>query len=468
MGEYIPRLREMWPRSVRLALAALLTAALVAVLVLTAGSGEEGRPRAKPRIALPSAASLARAVTAGGIERHMAALERIAARNHGNRAAGRRGYRESARYVQARLRAAGWRVSEQPARFPYFEERSPARVSAGGRSVRAAALRFSGSGAARARATPVGRGCRAADYSRLAKAAIAVAARGGCLLRAMALAAQRAGASALLVYDPARDGPPLAGTLIGPAARIPVVAVHRRTGLALGRAQPRVRVRVDAFSGRRRDVNVLAELGRGRRTIMAGAHLDSVPEGPGVNDDGSGIGTLLELAERMGRGRERPRRRVRLGFWASEELGLYGSRRYVRGLSRPERRALAAYLNLDMVGSANGGRFLYGGRAGAAATGARAVRRLFRRRGVALARIAVGGSSDHAPFARAGVPVLGLFSGADEVKTRAQQRRWGGRAGRPFDACYHLSCDGFRRVDRRTLSELSDGVAVALYAMAYR
>jgi aminopeptidase S len=189
--------------------------------------------------------------------------------------------------------------------------------------------------------------------------------------------------------------------------------------------------------------------------------------GPGVNDNGSGVGALLDFAQKAGHARERPRLRLRLAFWPDEELGLYGSNNYVRGLSRRQRRSIAAYLNLDMIGSANGGRFLYGGTAGAARDAGRAVRRLFRRRGVHLERVDVGDSSDHGPFHRAGVPVIGLFSGAAEIKTKAEAREWGGRAGRPYDSCYHLHCDRLKRVDLRTLSELSDGVAVALYRLGW-
>jgi hypothetical protein len=370
--------------------------------------------------------------------------------------------------VAAHLRAAGWRVSEPAVRFPYFEEHSRPLVRAGGRRLSAVSLRFSGSGSVRSRVVAVGTGCTSADYQGLPHASVAVAARGGCLLRALAMAAQRAGAGAVVVYDPARAGPPLAATLVGPGPRIPVVAVRRSAGRALVRRRPLVQVRVDAGSRQRTDRSVLAELGDGPRTVIAGAHLDSVPQGPGINDNGSAVGTLVALAEQAGRARQRPTRRLRLAFWAAEEPGLYGSTRFVQGLSRRERRRISAYLNLDMIGSANGGRFLYGGRRGAARSGARAVRRLFRRRGVALSRIAAGSSSDHAPFQAAGVPVLGLFSGATEVKGRAQQRAWGGRAGRAYDSCYHLRCDRLARANRRTLSELSDGVGVALYALAWR
>jgi hypothetical protein len=449
-------------------------AALLALVLAVAGglllAERAGRTAAPPRpaLALPNAAALARAITPAAIERHMAALQRIATRNGGNRGAGTSGYRQSAAYAAGRLRAAGWRVRELPSPFPYFAERSPPLVRAGGRRLQAATLRFSGSGDALARPTPVGSGCGASDYGGLPRGGVALVARGGCLLRTTALAAERAGAGAVLVYNPGHAGPFLPATLLGPGLRIPVVGISRRGGAALALGLPRLRVRVNAGTARRTDANVIAELGGGARVVMAGAHLDSVPEGPGVNDNGSGVGTLLAFAEQAGRARPRPRARLRLAFWSAEELGLYGSRRYVRGLPRAGRRAIAAYLNLDMVGSANGGRFVYGGTRGAARVAALAVRGLYRHRGERLRRIDVGDSSDHGPFNQAGVPVLGLFSGAAETKTKAEARDWGGRAGRPFDACYHLRCDRLARVDRRTLSELSDGVAVALFRLGWR
>jgi Zn-dependent M28 family amino/carboxypeptidase len=453
----------------RAGMAALLVLALALVVALVLAARLDSPP-APPRhtLALPNGAALARAIGPGGIERHMAALQRIADRNGGNRSAGTRGYAESAAYVAARLRAAGWRVRELPSPFPWFGERSPPIVRIDGRRIRVATLRYSGSGFALATPTRVGAGCDKPDYARMPRNGIALVERGGCLLRKTALAAQRAGASAVAVYNTAVRGPALPATLLGPGVRIPVVGISRRAGGALSRAPTRMSVRVDGVKARRTDPAVIAELGQGGRVVMAGAHLDSVAQGPGVNDNGSGVGTLLDFAEKAGRARERPRARLRLAFWPAEELGLYGSRRYVRGLSRAERRSIAAYLNLDMIGSANGGRFLYDGTQGAARSAALAVRDLFRRRGVRLKHIDVGDSSDHGPFHQAGVPVLGLFSGAAESKSKTERRYWGGRAGRAFDACYHLRCDRLARVDRRTLSELSDGVAVALFRLGWR
>jgi aminopeptidase S len=188
---------------------------------------------------------------------------------------------------------------------------------------------------------------------------------------------------------------------------------------------------------------------------MLGAHLDSVREGPGLNDNGSGVAAALALAERL-----RERRGLRFGFWGAEELGLHGSRRYVAALRPAERRRIAGYVNLDMVGSPNAVRYVYGdGRTRAA------LERALRARRLRFEATSVGGASDHAPFARAGISVGGLYSGGDERKTARQARAYGGRAGRALDPCYHRRCDTLERVDRRGLVELADAAGRALVAI---
>ncbi len=102
---------------------------------------------------------------------------------------------------------------------------------------------------------------------------------------------------------------------------------------------------------------MIAQTRKGDRKniVMAGAHLDSVAEGEGINDNGSGSAALLETAEAMAKGRA-PKNKVRFTWWGAEELGLLGSEHYVTDLSenRPARfQNIALYLNFDMVSSPN-------------------------------------------------------------------------------------------------------------------
>ena len=405
---------------------------------------------------------------------HLRALAGVGARNRGTRAAGTPGGVATEELIASRLRAAGWSVRFEPVGFPFFDERRPPVVALpGGRRLRAGndvrTLTYSAGGAARAPVQVVGggrpdAGCRAGDWRGFPRGRIALARRGVCPFAAKARRAQAAGAAALLVDDRASTGDrgPVTGTLGAPGVRIPVVALDAAAGAAVARARGPVRVRVDAVSERRTARNVIGELPgtEGRRVVMAGAHLDSVPDGPGVNDDGSGVAGLLALAARLGAA-PRPRDTVRLGFWTAEELGLYGSRRHVAALPAAERRRLRSYVNLDMIASPNAVLETYG----AGATEA-ALRRALDARGPAPARTSLGGASDHAAFQRAGVEVGGVFTGASERVGAAEARRFGARAGRPADPCYHRACDTLANADRPMLERVTDAVEVALRSLA--
>ncbi|MEA2317306.1 MAG: hypothetical protein QOD44_1495, partial [Solirubrobacteraceae bacterium] len=244
------------------------------------------------------------------------------------------------------------------------------------------------------------------------------------------------------------------GSLIRPGIRIPAVAVGR-AGLAL---RGPARLAVDTVAETRRTRNVIAERPGppARRVAMVGAHLDSVREGAGINDNGSGVASTLALAERL-----RDRRGLRFGFWGAEELGLYGSRGYVASLSAAERRRIAGYVNLDMVGSPNAVRYVYG-----RGLVRDALEQALRAGKLAFDQIQIGASSDHAPFEGAGIPAAGLYSGSEERKTARQARAYGGEAGRPLDPCYHRGCDRFERVDQKLLAELADAAGRALVQIA--
>ena len=68
--------------------------------------------------------------------------------------------------------------------------------------------------------------------------------------------------------------------------------------------------------------------------MMAGAHLDSVAEGPGINDNGSGSSALLEVAEQMAK--LKLPNKLRFAWWGAEEAGLVGSNFYVASLDAEE------------------------------------------------------------------------------------------------------------------------------------
>ena len=221
--------------------------------------------------------------------------------------------------------------------------------------------------------------------------------------------------------------------------------------------------------------NVIAQTrtGDGRRVVVLGAHLDSVRKGPGINDNGSGVAALLEIATRLG-GSPPVRNAVRFAFWGSEEDDLEGSTHYVDTLSRAERDAVLLYLNLDMLASPNPGYFVLGGEGrsraehgppGSAQVVCLLVEQLAAT-GVVARTVPLDRESDYAPFVDAGIPSAGVWTGDRGTKTRKQARRWGGRAGRPFDPHHHTGRDRLDTLDRTALDHFTRAVAGAVGRVA--
>ena len=112
-------------------------------------------------------------------------------------------------------------------------------------------------------------------------------------------------------------------------------------------------VTVDYTTETRTAYNVLAETksGNDANTVMAGAHLDSVQDGAGINDNGTGSAALLETAIQMSK--TKPNNTVRFAWWGAEEEGLLGSEHYVANLTEDQAADISLYLNFDMIGSPN-------------------------------------------------------------------------------------------------------------------
>ncbi len=216
--------------------------------------------------------------------------------------------------------------------------------------------------------------------------------------------------------------------------------------------------------------------GDANNVVMAGAHLDSVIAGPGINDNGSGSAAILETAEQLAK--VKPRNKLRFAWWGAEEAGLVGSTAYVTGLSQAERDKIALYLNFDMVGSPNHVFFIYDGDdsdgvgAPAGPAGSAQIEKTFERYfdsvGEPFKGTDFSGRSDYGPFIANGIPSGGLFTGAEGIKTAAEAAIWGGTAGQQYDPCYHLACDTYANNNDDALAVNSDGVAYATlqYAMS--
>jgi Zn-dependent M28 family amino/carboxypeptidase len=370
--------------------------------------------------------------------------------------------------------------------FAYFRETKPTvleRVSPGTqryeRGPDFVVMRYSGGGDFTAPVHPVdfgssSSGCESSDFSNFPNDAIAVMRRGGCPFTQKAAIAESNGARAALMANDGSPGrtAPLSATVFGTVG-IPSIVISSALGSELthlaqsGTVLMRISVTVkttNAYAS-----NVIADLpGRKPGVVLLGGHLDSVANGPGINDNGSGSALVLEVARQAKRLHIRPKHGLRFAWWGGEELGLLGSTSYVQSLSSKQRSRILDVLNFDMVGSPNFGRIVY--TADDAPSGSKRIENAFRAYFAAhklpIEAESLGGASDHAAFARAGIPVGGLFTGADEPKSAADAQRFGGQAGRSFDSCYHKSCDTPANIDYGILGQMADAGAVVAVRLA--
>ena len=424
----------------------------------------------------------------GRIETHLRALDRIARMSGGTRAVGSKGYDRSVAYVSRRMRSWGYEVERNGFDFDYFEQLSPTRVErlrprrayVDGRDVRA--MVYSGSGRVSEPVEPVefdlqsnehdGAGCSAEDFSSFPSGAVALVRPGNCFYRDQVVNAQDAGAEAVFISFPeftSATGVLRPTLLSGEGIEVPALAVTDETGVELALGRPIVRLTVRTRYTPRRGVSLIAQRrGVDDDVVMVGGHLDSVIDGPGINDNGSGIATILEMARTVAE--RRPDAAVRFGFWGGEEIGLLGSTAYVEGLSSEETASIEAYLNFDMVASPNFVRFVY--EDDVAPSGSDAIteifKRYFKKRNIEFETIDLGGRSDHGAFIQEGIPVGGLFTGAEMLKTRRQRRDYGGRAGESMDECYHRACDDIDNINEEVLGEMAGAIRRALFALLSR
>ena len=444
-------------------------------------------------------------MTPAGITEHLTALQSIAAVHDDTRASGTEGYDQSVDYVVSRLRTAGYSPTVQTFEFPFFRENAPSTLSQTSPTPTTydnpddfSSMTYSASGTVTdATVVPVDTtltptetstsGCEAADFPAEVDGAVALMQRGTCPFGDKVANAQTAGAVAAIVFNrgtPGNEGS-VAGTLGAPQADPGIPALGASFALGQDLADPAgttVSITSDTESEIRDTYNVLAETpgGKEKNTIQAGAHLDSVVAGPGINDNGSGSASLLEVAEAMAD--VQPRNKVRFSWWGAEELGLLGSEHYVADLAANDPAALqqiALYLNFDMVGSPNYVRFVYDGDnsafpvgpgAAEGPTGSGQIEALFhnyfRSQDLASDETPFSGRSDYGPFIAEGIPAGGLFTGAEGLKTAAQAAIYGGQAGVAYDHCYHADCDDFGNVNMDAIDEMSDAMAHAVYTYA--
>ena len=444
-------------------------------------------------------------VTINGMLAHERAFQFIANANGATRASGTPGYDASADYVEERLRSAGYRVERQEFMFRFYQETAPAelsQVTPNAKDYETGSFQYSGSGEVTAPVQPVDvqipppaqpgstSGCEAADFAGFVAGNIALIQRGTCTFGVKAENAEAAGASAVIIFNEGQPGRTelITGTLGEETqVEIPVVGASFADGQELYNLAQAGEVTARVFTAildeQRPTSNVLAYSRQGNtdEKVVVGAHLDSVTEGPGINDNGSGSAGILEIAEELDETGldERLRRQLVFAFWGAEESGLVGSEYYVGQLTPTQLGRHYANLNFDMIGSPNYVRFIYDGDNSAFAPdgvnvfagppGSGEIEAIFERyfagQGLASDPTPFSGRSDYGPFIAAGIPAGGLFTGAEGIKTPEQAAVYGGTAGIAYDPNYHQAGDDITNVNTTALGQMADAAAHTTYTL---
>jgi Zn-dependent M28 family amino/carboxypeptidase len=444
--------------------------------------------------------ALRAAVTTSAIYTHLSQLYAIANANNGTRASGTPGYKASADYIVSKLPTNYFTITRQTFNYQKFTQLSDPTVNRVSPSpvtyvylTDYATFDYSGAGDVTGTVVPAGgiilpptanpssaSGCSPADFipASTSQPQIALVQRGSCNFSVKVINAQNAGYKAIIIFNEGNPGRTdlIQGTLENTGTfTIPAIGASYAMGKGLydlSQAGPvSLHVKVDSVTAQAQTENIIAETkaGRADRVVMAGGHLDSVDVGPGINDNGSGVGSLLEIAMQMSNLNIKPVNKVRFTWWAAEESGSVGSLYYVASLPKKEILDIAVYLNFDMVASPNFIREVYTFNGNPA--GSKAVTQLFTSffdsQGLTYQLPPTDdGRSDHASFSAVGIPVGGLFSGADTVKTHQEFLLFGGTEGAPLDACYHKACDDISNLNMTVLDQLSDAMAHAILTFA--
>jgi hypothetical protein len=474
-----------------------------------------------------SAATLLPCITKPDLLTHMQAFEKIAQDNlgpdgHPSRNSGEPGYRASVDYVANLMQQAGYDVTIQPYRIPYYAYKSiPALTEISptaanfvlnvdwtpGQSTgtTTAAIQPAGGIIIPPSATPSSAsGCTSADFSGFTAGHIALIQRGSCNFGVKIQNAEAAGASGVLIFNEGQPGRTdtmginiidANGTSFIP--QIPVGFTTFAIGQDLYNAYragpaPVMSLNIDAIvDPNRLDWNVIADSKGGDKNhvVVVDAHLDAI-YGEGMLDNASGSATILDIAQLMKN--VNPTNKLRFIWFGGEEIGLLGSQFYVDNLSSTDLSHIGYDLDADVTATPNytigvldpAGPDLFSGtssqtfpnRVYKPSTIARDVGiDYFKSIGKNHELFSPVGT-DAISFNNVGIPASGVLTGQDCCKTQAEVDLFGGTTG-PFEGigvspagCVDnpfLWCDNLFNNDFDVMTFMSKGFASMVLAMAF-
>lgn len=321
-------------------------------------------------------------------------------------------------------------------------------------------------------------GCVSSDFPVTVGGNIALIKRGKCSFGVKSEQAGLAGAVAAVVYN--TEDEEIHGTLGTPSKNhVATFGLSGKEGSQLADEISRGRIvegsaYIDADVDTIKTHNVVAQTTHGdpENCVMLGGHSDSVPEGPGINDDGSGSLSVLEVAVQLSK--FRVNNCVRFAWWSAEEEGLLGSDHYVASLSEKENLKVRLFMDYDMMASPNFAYQIYNATDAENPAGSEALRNLYvdwyEKQGLNYTFIPFDGRSDYDGFIRHGIPAGGIATGAEGVKTKEEAEQFGGRAGDWYDPNYHQLKDDLTNLNVTAWDVNTKLIAhsVATYARSFK
>ncbi|KAK3345856.1 hypothetical protein B0T25DRAFT_265092 [Lasiosphaeria hispida] len=404
------------------------------------------------------------------LQRVLWSLNKIANDNGGTRAFGTAGYKASVDFVLERAQTRfgkHFNTYLQPFNHTYEQTKSVSLKGPKGETVHVVSPQYNpgtplpGGITASLINTPVndttGSMCFESQWAGIdATGKLALVKRGTCAVADKVKFAKAKGAVGVLLYnqEPGTDyvAPTLGEANIGllvPVGIIPLEVANAWIPRLAAGEDLRPTLLVDAIVETRESWNIISETKTGdpNKVVMVGAHLDSVQEGPGINDDGSGTAAILEI---MGSVKQYDGylHRIRFGWWGAEESGLIGSLFYTNSLSELEADKIKYYFNFDMIASPNPmfeiSHYINSG------IGPELLAEYLESNGKNVTYAEFDGRSDYAGFVELGIPTTGLFTGD----------------GAPWDPCYHQACDSLDNINWEAFTVNSKAAARAVGVLA--
>ncbi|KAI3406104.2 APE3 [Candida oxycetoniae] len=321
-------------------------------------------------------------------------------------------------------------------------------------------------------------GCSLHDFPQIAKDNIVLIKRGECSFGDKSRNAGKVGAKAAIIYD---SNGPLSGTLGTPIGEeVPTLSVDQKDVASYidelnknPNHKFETTLYIDSYVKNITTLNVVAEtvFGDHNNVVSLGAHSDSVGAGPGINDDGSGTISLLEVAKILKD--FKINNAVRFAWWAAEEEGLLGSEYYASHLTQEENSKIRLFMDYDMMASPNYEYEIYNANNKDHPQGSGDLKDLYvawyEKHGLNYTFVPFDGRSDYVGFINNGIPAGGIATGAEGVKNSTSREKFGGEVGKWFDPCYHQKCDDLSNpnYDAWEINTKLIAHSVAVYAKSF-